>query len=261
MSQKCLMSASTQSHLVHFHAPYINALRAQGWEVHVAGAQKGNAHPQLVADRIIPVDFEKKFFSPKNFLASFQLRKLIKKEAYQLIICHTSLAAFFTRLAAIGVKKDTRIINVVHGYLFDESSPRFKSLILKSAEYLTASVTDLLLVMNQWDYSWARKHHVAGKLALIPGMGLDIKDKSIPHHIKRFGFDTDDFVLIYPAEFSKRKNQAMLITAMQRLPEHVKLVLPGTGDLLVECRCLAERLGVADRVLFPGYVQNVHCVL
>ena len=67
------------------------------------------------------------------------------------------------------------------------------------------------------------------------------------------GIGSDAFVLLYAAEFSKRKNQSTLLRAMPLLPERVILVLPGQGALAEECRQLSQRLGVADRVLFPGY--------
>ena len=40
---------------------------------------------------------------------------------------------------------------------------------------------------------------------------------------------------------------------MTLLTQRVTLALPGQGALLDECRSLARQLGVADRVLFPGY--------
>lgn len=257
MSRKCLMTASTISHLSHFHKPYIDEFRKMGWEVHAAGAQAGTLKTELFADKIIPMQFEKSFLSVSNFRAAAQLRKLMKQERYDLIICHTSLAAFFTRLAILGIKKETKLINVAHGYLFDESSTWYKSAILKAAEYLAAPVTDLVLTMNDWDYQWARAHRVAKSVGIIPGMGVDAEKMQNSSRPNRFGFSEDDFVLIYPAEFSKRKNQVMLIKAMTRLPEHVKLVLPGEGALLEECKSLAQRLDVAERVVFPGYVREI----
>lgn len=261
MPHKCLMTASTISHLSHFHKPYIDELRKMGWEVHAAAAQAGTLKTELSADKIIAVKFEKSFFSVSNFRAAAQLRKLMKQERYDLIICHTSLAAFFTRLAILGIKKNTKLINVAHGYLFDESSPWYKSAILKFAECLVAPVTDMVLTMNDWDYQWAKDHKAAANVGMIPGMGLNTEKMQKASQPNRFGFSEDDFVLIYPAEFSKRKNQAMLIRAMTRLPERVKLVLPGEGALHEECRSLARRLDVVERVVFPGYVQNIGSAL
>ena len=58
------------------------------------------------------------------------------------------------------------------------------------------------------------------------------------------------------AEFSGRKNQKMLISAMPELPNAV-LLLPGRGALLEDCRTLAQQKGVADRVRFPGFTSNI----
>ena len=61
MNRKCLMTASTISHLSHFHKPYIDELRKIGWEVHAAGAQTGTMKTELSADKIVPLRFEKNF--------------------------------------------------------------------------------------------------------------------------------------------------------------------------------------------------------
>ena len=146
-------------------------------------------------------------------------------------------------------------MNVVHGYLFDDNTPPLKAALLRSAEHLTAPVTDLLLTMNRYDYDWAVSHHAGKMVHMIPGIGVpDLSaDSSVTGH--------EGFVLIYPAEFSERKNQSMLIRAMQLLPDCVKLVLPGSGALLDECRELSEHLGVSKRVYFPGHVDNVRELL
>ena len=247
MCKKCLMTASTLSHLTHFHTPYIEEFRRMDWEVHVAGMEAGAIKTEVSADKIIPVRFEKSFFSMSNFRASLQLRKLMKRENYDLIICHTSLAAFFTRLAILGIKKETRLVNVVHGYLFDDRSPWYKSAILKSAEYLVASVTDLVLTMNEWDHQWAKNHKVAAKVGVIPGMGLGPEKMKKAVHSNCFEFKDGDFLLIYPAEFWVWLNQAMLIRAMTKLPENIRLILPGDGLLKEECMEFAHELGTEGR--------------
>ena len=63
-------------------------------------------------------------------------------------------------------------------------------------------------------------------------------------------------VLIYAAEFSGRKNQKMLISAMPELPNAV-LLLPGRGALLEDCRTLAQQKGrCRPRSLPRIYVQH-----
>ena len=250
---RVLITASTFSHIMSFHLPYVRRFKELGWEVHIACGGAPRDIPG--ADRIIQLPLEKKLAAPGNLRASAILRRLMRENAYDLVLMHTSLAAFFTRFAELGLHRRPPTVNVVHGYLFDDNTPPLKSVLLRDAEYITAPVTDLLLTMNRYDYDWAVSHHAGKTVHMIPGMGVpDISaDVSRPEH--------EEFVLIYPAEFSGRKNQAMLIRAMPLLPERVKLVLPGSGALLDECRELSEHLGVSKRVYFPGHVDNVRELL
>lgn len=259
MNGKVLMTASTLNHIVHFHLPYIRQFYECGWEVHVAGAGEECMIP--CTEETLQLKFEKSFFSASNFKAAWVLRKNIINNKYDLVICHTSLAAFFTRIACAGVKRQTKIINVVHGYLFDDDTPFLKAAVLKAAEYITAPLTDMVVTMNEWDRIWAEKHGVGKKTAFTRGIGYDANKNIDPDKELDLAVTADDFVLIYPAEFSKRKNQAMLIRAMRLLPESVKLILPGKGAMLEECADLAKELGLEQRVIFPGHIKNVPAML
>ena len=73
----------------------------------------------------------------------------------------------------------------------------------------------------------------------------------------RLGLSEGDVALLYAAEFSGRKSQHTLLEALPGLPENVKLLLPGSGALLDDCRAQAASLGVADRTVFPGQVHDM----
>ena len=251
-----LFTASTFSHIRRFHLPYLRWFRDQGWQVDVACGGAPETVPE--ADRVIALPLEKRMAAPGNFRAAAILRREIKENHYDLISAHTSLAAFFTRLAVMGLKDRPKLINTVHGYLFDDNTPAMKRAVLLGAEKLTAGKTDLVLTMNRWDYGLARAKHLGARAALIPGMGVDFSllDSAVPGagREKRaaYGIAPDAFLMVYPAEFSPRKSQEVLIRAMAGLPERAVLVLPGSGELLDECKALAARLGLEKRVLFPG---------
>lgn len=261
MPQKVLFTASTYSHIRHFHLPYLQCLQGKGWEVHVACADAPKKIP--CASKSICLPFKKQMFSPVNFRAAWQLREVIKKEKYTLITTHTSLAAFFTRLAVMGLKNRPRVVNMAHGYLFDDNTGKLKKTLLLTAERMTARVTDLLLTMNSWDYETARKYRLGKQVAYVPGIGVEFSRLQRPDAEncltlrREFGIPDDAFVLIYAAEFSARKSQSVLIQAMTELPENVYLLLPGQGALLTQCEEQARALGVANHVLFPGYIQDM----
>ena len=261
MDRKVLFTASTYSHIVNFHLPYLRKFREEGWTVHAAC---GGA-PMLIPDvgRVIDLPFEKSMGSPKNFKAARLLGAELRREGYELIITHTSLAAFFTRLALRGLGERPLVANMVHGYLFDDGTPWLKRSLLLGAERWMASATDLVLTMNQWDYDTAKQYRLGQKVVQVPGVGVNFaRFDGVPVDRrgtlrKQWGIPEDAFVLIYAAEFSKRKSQAVLIEAMKRLPEQVWLILAGEGALREACREQARALGLEERVVFPGQVRDV----
>lgn len=257
MGKKVLFTASTRIHFIHFHIPYLQAFRELGWQVDVACGNCSEDVPG--ADHTIVLPLEKKMSSPSNFTAAWQIRRRIKEEKYDLLICHTSLAAFFSRLAVMGLRNRPRVCNMVHGYLFDDGTSALKRTVLSLAETLTAPVTDLILTMNDYDTRYARKHRLAKKVEFVNGIGLDEKklgqrDEALRREFRQqLGMQEDDFLLLYAAEFSGRKDQQTLIRGLPELDSWVKLLLPGRGDLLESCKELARSLEIEDRVIFPGY--------
>ncbi len=253
--KKLLMTASTFSHIRNFHLPYLERFSQLGWRADVACGGEMEEIP--FASRTYALPLEKNFTSAGNFRSSALLRRIMAENGYELVIAHTSLASFFTRLAAARVSPRPKVINVVHGYLFDGSTPFAKGAVLKAAERIAAPWTDLVLTMNGYDAAWAESNHAGRNVLNIPGMGVR-REKFIglgALRTKRSGGGT--FKLIYPAEFSRRKNQELLIEAMALLPERIELVLPGDGALLDRCRSLAARRGLAGRVTFPGYMSDL----
>lgn len=257
--KKLLITASSWGHIQSFHLPYLTEFHRLGWQVHL-----GCANPSEKVDgvaQIFNLPFQKKMTALENFKTAVQLRKDIAREGYDLVICHTSLAAFFTRLAVMGLRGRPRVINMVHGYLFDDDTPTLKKIIYLGAEKVTAPVTDLILTMNQWDTDIARQHKLARAVKSVPGIGVPLskyegwrRDDSLR---RQLGVGEKDILLIYPAEFSKRKNQKFLISALAKLPQHIHLVLPGKGLLLEDCKVFSQTLDLDNRVHFPGFVTDL----
>lgn len=260
MKRKVLFVASTFSHIANFHHPYLKKFREEGFIVSIACGGKVMDIPE--ADESFFLPFQKSFTSPDNLKVALMLRQKIKSEGYDLIVAHTSLASFFTRLALFGLTKRPFVLNMAHGYLFDGETPWLKRNILLTAERITASKTDILLVMNGCDHEIAQKYKLGRQIAFIPGVGVDFSrldeiSSDVRKSIRqKYGATEQDILLFYAAEFSARKSQHVLIRALQELPQNVRLVLAGDGATRKKCELLAKELGVADRTLFLGYTTH-----
>ena len=259
--KKALFTASTYRHIQNFHFPYLKSLSERGWEVHVGCA--GSPEQIPYAEKSIPLPFQKNICALSNFKAAWLLRKAILTENYSLICTHTSLASFFTRLALLGVAQRPEVVTVVHGYLFDGNTQWARRLLLSSAERIVADKTDLLLTMNQYDHNFALSHDLGRRVEKIPGMGVDYSrfhrfyQNDALRVREKFGILPNAIVLLCVGEFSRRKNQEMLLRMMPRLPENVILILVGDGLRQNACKALSNRLNLGGRVLFPGYEENM----
>lgn len=265
--KKILFTASTLSHIENFHIPYLKYFKDNNFEVHIIG-KKNNKSEIPYVDKVIIIDFEKKMLSFKNIFNIFKIAKLIHSEKYYLIYTHTILASFFTRLGIIfSFNKIPIVINTVHGYLFDKNSSNIKKTIMLGAEKLVRCVTDYILVMNSEDFNIAKKHKLYKKdLFLINGMGFnsdDFNKVNTEDKLKlrlKYNISKNDFILIYVAEFSKRKNQQFLIKSLKELHnegyKNIKLLLIGDGLLLDYVKKYSKELNIYNSVIFTGYQKN-----
>ena len=265
--RKVLYAASTFGHLRSFHLPYIEALRADGFDVTLlaGGDPVAAGMPQGV--RCIPADFVKSMSSPRNFAVAREVSRLQLRERFDIVLTHTSLAAFFVRLGIMeaawrdkGLRP--RVVNTVHGYLFDADASFLRRAALLAAERLCAGVTDQIVVMNRQDAIIAREHRLCrGQVVETPGMGVVLDGLHPASACERasarraLGMRDDAFVCLCVAEFSQRKNQRLLIEALPNLSERVILALPGKGSEQQACLNLARELGVEGRVSMPGHLD------
>lgn len=257
--KKILFSASTYGHLKNFHQPYLKWFHEHNFDVHIAAGGDKRKLQFIDAEHFLPL--EKNIFSVRNFLLAWRLSGIIRREGYDIVSVHTGLAAFFTRLAIILSGTRPRLtVYTAHGLLFDNKTNPIKKAILLGAEKITARVTDFVMTMNRQDTVIVQKYHLSrGGIAQIDGMGVDflrIQDamqKDRAQMRKALDLAENDFVMVYAADFSVRKNQSMLIRALDRLPQNVVLLLLGKGGTLESCQKLAQ----GKRVIFAGHVANV----
>ena len=242
---KILIAASNMVHINNFHRPYIEGFKEKGHDVYVMASGEG-------ADFDIP--FKKHSLSFRNFKLSYKIRDILKKEDFDVIYLHTSLAAFWVRMALRGVKKKPYVINTVHGYLFGNNCGRLHNALYLLCEKLLRKQTDNIVVMNREDYEIAKKHKLCkGNVYLTDGMGVNFRDKNVmPIRIKEDGLS-----LAFVGEISKRKNQLFLVKAMAHLPNYT-LTLVGDGDGREKIEKYIAKNNLQNRVFITGFTKQAY---
>lgn len=255
----------------NFLIPAVRMFQSWGYEVHLVGGGSSFVDEDI-ADRVISLPITRSPYTLANVQGYKQLRRLIEEERYVLVDCHTPVGGFIGRLAARYARANfgTKVSYTTHGFFFYHGSHQLRWRFFYPLEKCLAKITDTLITINEEDYrtSIAGKFHT--KVEKIPGIGVQISRLCLPsddHRRElrmRFDLAPDDIVVIYMAEFIKRKNHRLIIEALSILKDeypHLKAIFLGSGPLFDAMCRLAKSKGVADRIIFGGSTRAIGPIL
>lgn len=265
--KKVLFTATVDSHILQFHLPFLNFFKEKGYEVHVAT----NGDEEIpYCDKKFKITFERSPYKTNNLKAIKELTKIIDNEKYDIIHTHTPMGSVVTRLASRkAIKKyGTKVIYTAHGFHFYKGAPLLNWLLFYNVEKYLLRYTNTLITINEEDYNLAKlKFSKCKNIVYVPGVGIDEEKFANKMSVKEkkqlresLNLKKSDFVIIYPAELSKRKRQIWLINAISNmLKEHkdIHLLLPGNDSLNGECQQLVESLNLNEQVHFLGYRKDI----
>lgn len=261
-----LVATVVKIHVNVFHIPCLKMFQEQGWETWVCSRNDFDNPKDCViphCDHYIDIPFERNPLKPGNVKAYRMLRKIIEKEQFELIYCHTPVGAMLARLAGISArKKGTKVIYMAHGFHFYSGAPLLNWMLYYPVEKLLSWFTDGLITINQEDYRRAQKFH-AGKTILIPGVGIDLdkfqkKEPTRQEIRNKLGIPESKIILMSVGELTKRKNHMVVVRALARLKEYdILYVICGDGPLKAQLRVKAEELGVRDRLKLLGFRKDI----
>lgn len=262
--KKVLFTATVDSHILHFHIPYLKLFKDKGYEVHVAT----NGDEEIpYCDVKHKISFERSPIKINNLKAIKDLKKIIQKEEYEIIHCHTPMGSVVTRLAAKKArKKGTRVIYTAHGFHFYSGAPKKFWIVFYPIEKFLSRYTDTLITINKEDYDLAKaKFHC--DVEYVPGVGInkekfdiEMTETEKDNLRNEIGITKEDFVMIYPAEISDRKNQKWLIKSLESLIKkysNIHLLLPGSDSLNGEINRLIEESDLRNNVHLLGYRKDI----
>ncbi len=275
--KKALMTASVASMLDNFNRNNIKLLLEEGYEVTLAAnfdaAEDSSPLPKLLrfkeemealGCRAVQIDFSRKIRNIPKQVRSYRQLQALAGEGFALVHCNSPICAAMTRLAFKKKRKQgTRVIYTAHGFHFYRGAPLKNWLLYFPVEWVCARWTDVLNTVNGEDYRFAKKWLKAGRIVRLPGAGIDL-EKFRPGNDGReeirgeLGIRKDETLLLSVGELSRRKNHAAVIKALGQLDaSRITYVICGKGELEGELKRLAKRLKLEDKVIFPGYREDI----
>jgi glycosyltransferase EpsD len=260
-SKKVLFVASTFKHLRAFHVPYIKMLQDNG--VLVDSAANDIQFAEEVPSRNTKVPISRSPFSYKNISAILQLRKQIKAENYDLLHCHTAMGSVVARIAAASLRNRPKVIYTAHGFHFFKGGPIKNWLLYFPMEWLLSFITDVLITINREDSHIAEKYLKSKQNFLLDGVGLntskfDAVTSSNEEIRLNNGFETDQILVLYVAEYIPRKNHRFLLELVKRnaVPNCVFL-LAGRGELLEEVSKEISDYHLENQIKILGFRTDI----
>lgn len=267
--KKVLLVTHVSGFVPQFEMNNVKILQQMGYEVHYASnynnPQYGNDNSRLNGTGIIchQVDFARSPFRIfQNIRAYRQLRRLLKKEDFDLLHCHTPVGGAIARLAAKKNKK-MKVIYTVHGFHFFKGAPLKNWIIYYPIEKFLAHYTDVLITINEEDYKVAQKFKLKnhGKVRKINGVGID-SQRFLEIYIDRWLEQHSGSVFVSVGELNVNKNHRLVIEALHKISRRdFYYYICGEGTEFENLKKLTIRYGLEKQVLFLGYQKDIRDIL
>lgn len=268
MGKVLFVATVVKTHINTFHIPFLKYFKDKGWQTNVC-ARNDFENPDECdipyCDNYYDLPFERMPFKLENLKTFFKLKKVLKKEKYDIIHCHTPSGGVIARLAALFAgKKHTKVMYTAHGFHFYKGAPKKNWILYYPIEWICSFFTDVLITINKEDYEFAKKHMHAKKIEYVPGVGIDLDKFSVDSDFdknkkkKELGLPEDCTMLLSVGELSTRKNQEVIIRALPLIKsDKVYYCIAGWGDKLDYLKELSKKQRVSDRVLFLGFRSDI----
>lgn len=266
MKKVLFVATVVQKHINVFHLPVLKMLQDEGYRTYVAAANDTDSKNVKIqyCDEYVEIAFKRNPLHPGNFSAYRKLKNLVQNNDFDIIHCHTPVGGVLGRLVARRArKKGTKVFYTAHGFHFYKGAPLKNWLFYYPVEKFCSCFTDVLITINHEDYALAKKMMKAKKVEYVPGVGIDLlKFYNIQceknEKRREIGIPEDAIILTSVGELSIRKNHKIVLQALAKIDnERIHYVIVGNGALLSELQSFAKAHGIARRVHFLGYRNDV----
>ena len=257
-----------------FLIPTMTAQRALGHQVCVCTGDSPDADALRQAGFEVFSHGMRRSLNPAGALrAIWRIRRVIREQKIDVVVCHNSLAAVVGRVAARWAGKP-RFVYFAHGLACGPAQSPLNWTLRFQVERNLAPFTDALIVMNDYDERLGRRTPLAkdaSRVYRIPGMGVDVArfTTEVPREIRcrlerELSIDPAQKIVLCVARLIPEKGVVEFLEAAREVCRRRRdacFLLAGSGPLLVRLRRSASENGTADRVKVLGWRNDVESLM
>jgi len=198
--------------------------------------------------------------------AVWRLAGIMRRGGYDVVHTHNSKAGFVGRLAArlAGVRA---VVHTVHGFSFHDQEPAYRRMLFRFLERRAARWCDHMIFISQPLVDWAACEGIScpgGQSVVYSGIELErfhpAGQEERTACRARWGIEADCPVVGIVSKLWEGKGHDTLFAAFATLRGHLpraRLLVVGEGELMPRLKDLALELGIADAVVFTGFMEDV----
>src|SRR5262249_27650674 len=257
-----------------FLIPAMNAQRARGDEVCICTGDGPDAEALFAAGFPVFSHGMRRSLNPAGALRAIsRIRRVIREQRIEAVICHNSLAGVVGRIA-VSASPSTRFVYFAHGLACGPAQGRLNWTVRYLVERGLAPLTDGIIVMNDYDERLARRTPLAkdaSRVFRIAGMGVDLArfTPEVPREDRarlerELGIGPEQKIVLSVARLIPEKGVTQFVGAaleICRKRTDACFLLAGTGPLLDRLRGMVAQEGAGDRIKVLGWRNDIQTLM
>lgn len=200
-----------------------------------------------------------------DFHAISKIRNLIKQNRPNLIFCVDMYPTMYVRFALLGMRKENKVITVLHSTLPRDDKEKFQRMYLTRIMRFADKI--IFVSQNQMKY-WKKKYDLRGMPCSYILNGIDIEkfsnfiqdENQKEELLSKIGFSKEDIIIGNCSRFRIEKNHKDLIDVTRNLIDEgykVKLLLIGDGDMIEQMKEQIKQLNLEKEVYITGHTDDI----
>ena len=257
-----------------FLIPVMKAQAARGHEIVICTGESPDAAALREAGFDVFTHGMQRSLNPARALSAIgTIRRVIREQRIQAVVCHNSLAGIVGRIGA-SLAGRPRFVYFAHGLACGPAQGTLNWMVRFQVERSLAPLTDALIVMNDYDERLGRRTPLARdatRVFRIPGMGVDLErfTTEVPRDDRarlerELGIAPEQKIVLSVARLIPEKGVVQFVEAALDLCGRRRdacFLLAGTGPLLERLRERVAAARVEDRVKVLGWRNDIQTLM